>query len=110
MRTNGVPFSIYGVPLMGLIGLLICLWHPQMSFNAMAPGSGPETVYLVHPSPKLDPSMTVFLRQEAKNVAYSRQHDPPAVQAKKIADYNLIAHECTPAVFQATHLPPALAL
>jgi len=107
MRTSVVPFSVYGVPLMGLIGLLVCLWHPQMSLPAAA--ARPETVYLVSPSPKLDRSMTVFLRQEAKNVAYSRRHDPPAVQAKMVADYNLIAQECTPAVFQATHLPPALA-
>ena len=52
--------------------------------------------------------MTVFLRQEAKNVAYSRTHDGPAMQAKAVANYNLIAQECTPAVFAATHLPPAL--
>ena len=108
MRTNSVPFSVYGVPLMGLAGLLVCLWHPQVNQHTAA-GPGPETVYLVNPSPKLDRSMTVFLRQEAKNVAYSRRHDPPATRARVIADYNLIAQECTPAVFQATHLPPAIA-
>jgi len=107
MRTNGVPFSVYGVPLMGLIGLLVCLWHPQAPLRAAAPG--PEAVYLVSPSPQLDRSMTVFLRQEAKNVAYSRRHDAPAVQAQMVADYNIIAEECTPAVFKATHLPPSLA-
>lgn len=107
MRTNRMPFSVFGVPLIGLMGLLVCLWQPQANLPAAA--AGPDTVYLVSPSPKLDPSMTVFLRQEARNVAYSRRHDPPAVQAKMVAGYNLIAQECTPAVFQATHLPPAIA-
>jgi hypothetical protein len=106
MKTNGVPFSVYGVPLLGLIGLLVCLWHPQVNLRAAA--TGPETVYLVNPSPKLDKSMTVFLRQEAKNVAYSRRHDAPAMQAKAIANYNLIAQECTPAVFLTTRLPASL--
>jgi hypothetical protein len=107
MKTNSVPFSIYSVPMLGLMGLLVCLWHPQVSLRAAA--AGPETVYLVNPSPELDKSMTVFLRQEAKNVAYSRRHDAPAMQVRAVADYNLIAQECTPAVFQATHLPPSLA-
>ena len=108
MQANVVPFSVYGVPLMGLIGLLVCLWHPQMNLKAAAAEQGPETVYLVNPSPKLDRSMTVFLRQEAKNVAYSRRHDPPAVQQKAVQNYDIVAQECTPAVFQATHLPASL--
>ena len=103
-----MPFSVYGVPLLGLVGLVVCLWHPQSALRAQT--GPPNTVYLVTPSPKLDPSMTVFLRQEAKNVAYSRVHDTPAVQAAKVSNYNLIARECTPAVFEATHLPPFLAL
>lgn len=101
-----MPFSVYGVPLLGLTGLLVCLWHPQ---GLTAANKGSETVYLAQPSPRLDKSMTVFLKQEAKNVAYSRQHDSPAVQAKVMADYNMIAEECTPAVFEETHLPPAMA-
>lgn len=104
MQTNVVPFSVYGVPVIGVLGLLVCLWYPQMKLPAAA-AAGPETVYLVKPSPKLDRSMVVFLRQEARNVAYSRRHDPPAVQAKAMANYNLIAQECTPAAFKATHLP-----
>jgi hypothetical protein len=103
MKTNGVPFSVYGVPMLGLMGLLVCLWHPQVNLRTAA--AGPDMVYLVNPSPKLDKSMTVFLRQEAKNVSYSRRHDAPAMQVRAIANYNLIAEECTPAVFQATHLP-----
>ena len=103
MQANIVPFTVYGVPAAGLLGLLVCLWHPQMKLlPAAAAGSD---VYLVNPSPKLDRSMVVFLRQEAKLVTYSRRHDPPSIQAKTVADYNLIAKECTPAVFKATHLP-----
>ena len=102
-----MPFSVYGVPLLGLAGLLVCLWYPQVNIGTAAKAT--DTLYLVSPSPKLDRSMTIFLQQEAKNVVYSRQHDLPAMQAKTIADYNLIAQECTPAVFKATHLPPAIA-
>ena len=107
MQAKTMPFSVYGVPLLGLTGLLVCLWHPQV--NLETAGREQETVYLVQPSPRLDKSMTVFLKQEAKNVAYSRRYDSPAVQAKTISDYNLIAQECTPAVFEETHLPPAMA-
>ena len=104
MRTNIVPFTVYGVPVVGLAGLLVCLWHPQMELPAAA-AAGPEAVYLVSPSPKLDRSMAIFLRQEAKNVAYSRRHDGLAMRAKAVANYNMIAQECTPAVFKTTHLP-----
>ncbi len=109
MRKRDVPFSVYGVPLLGLAGLLVCLWHPQ-GLTAANGGSeiGSEMLYLVHPSSRLDKSMTVFLKQEAKNVAYSRRHDGPVMQAKTVADYNMIAEECTPAVFEKTHLPPAM--
>ena len=106
MKITGVSFSIVGVPALGLAGLVVCLWHPQMNLDAAA--KGPETVYLLQPSVKLDRSMTVFLKQEAKNVAYSRAHDGPVMQAKAIADYNIIAQECTPGVFETTHLPPAI--
>jgi len=105
-RANTIPFSVYGVPILGLAGLLVCLWHPKTNSEMLT--KGPETAYLMPPSPRLDKSMTVFLRQEARNVAYSRRHDTPAVQAKMIAGYNIIAQECTPAVFSATHLPPAM--
>ncbi len=107
MKAKFMSLSVGGVPLAGLAGLLICLWHPQAGLQAQAPSQ--DMLYLVSPSPKLDRSMTLFLRQEAKNVAYSRLHDDFAGQAVKVANYNLIARECTPAVFAATHLPSALA-
>ena len=101
-----MPFSVYGFPLLGLAALLICLRHPYVTFGAAAPG--PDIIYLVQPSSRMDRSMTVFLKQEARNVAYSRAHDGPAMQAQTIANYNLIAQECTPVVFQKTHLPPVM--
>ena len=107
MKANTMPLSVYSVPLIGLIGLLVCLWHPQTDLQANAPGQ--DTVFLVQPDPRLDKSMTVFLRQEAKNVAYSRQCRSAGDLAHTISNYNLIAQECTPAVFKKTHLPPAIA-
>ncbi len=112
MQAKTMPFSVYGVPLLGLAGLLVCLWHPQVNLGQMnleAAGKGSDMVYLVQPNPRLDKSMTVFLKQEAKNVAYSRKHDGRVMQAKTIANYNIIAQECTSAVFEKTHLPPAMA-
>ncbi|MGI4790316.1 MAG: hypothetical protein ACRYFS_15875 [Janthinobacterium lividum] len=103
MRIRGIPFSVYGVPLIGLAGLLLCLWHPQYKMQAAASGS--QMMFLADPSTHLDKIRTIFLRQEAKNVAYSRKHDSPSVQAKIAGNYNLVAQECTPAVFQSTHLP-----
>ena len=111
MQAKTMPFSVYGAPLLGLAGLLVCLWHPQVNLGQMnldAASRGSDTLYLVSPSPRLDKSMTVFLKQEAKNVAYSRRYDSPDVQAKIVADYNIVAQECTPAVFEKTHLPPAM--
>ena len=112
MQAKTMPFSVYGMPLLGLTGLLVCLWHPQVNLGQVsleASSNAPDKVCLVQPSPRLDKSMTVFLKQEAKNVAYSRRHDGRAMRAKTIANYNLIAQECTPAVFEQTHLPPAMA-
>ena len=106
MQAKTMLFSVYGFPLLSLAGLLICLWHPQVALSAAAKGQ--DVVYLVQPSSRMDRSMTVFLKQEAKNVAYSRVHDGPAMQAQTVANYNLIAQECTPAVFRATHLPDSL--
>jgi len=106
MKTTGVTFSVFGIPALGLAGLVVCLWHPNTTLKAEAKGA--EAIFLVSPSVKLDRSMTIFLRQEAKNVAYSRAHDGLKMQAQTVTNYNIVAHECTPAVFEVTHLPPSL--
>ncbi len=106
MQAKTMLFSVYGFPLLGVAGLLVCLWHPHVAFGAAARGQ--DMMYLVQPSSRMDRSMSVFLKQEARNVAYSRTHDGPARQAHTRANYNLIAQECTPAVFQKTHLPTAM--
>lgn len=106
MKTTGMVFSVLGVPLLGLAGLIVCLWHPKTGLEAAV--KGPEEVYLLQPSARLDRSMTIFLKQEAKNVAYSRVHDGLKMQAQTVTNYNIVARECTPAVFESTHLPLAM--
>ena len=107
MKAKFMSLSVGGVPLAGLAGLLICLWHPQAGLQAQAPSQ--DMLYLVSPSPKLDRSMTLFLRQEAKDVANCRKRRSESDVARAVAGYNLIAQECTPEVFEETHLPSALA-
>ena len=116
-------FSALIIPALGIGVLLIGLWHT-------APTTGPKAaetseVYLLDPNVRMDKSMTVYLRQQAKDVALCRQrlhaartaqrHLPAsevrwrrAGLARAIADYNLIARECTPAVFQKTGMPSVL--
>lgn len=118
--------SAFGIPVLGLGGLLFSLWHMDAPVN---PAQTDQTlVYLLDPDPRLDKSLTVCLRQQAKEVALCRarlrQARTRAVQdpitqaaearwrraglAQATAGYNLIAQECTPAVFQTTHLPPSM--
>lgn len=99
-------FSAAGVPLLGLGALVVCLWHPQISARS---DTGAEAIILLQdPDPRLDKGLSVCLRQQAKEVARCRRLARPASLAEAVADYNLVAHECTPAVFQTTGLPPAL--
>lgn len=97
--------SAFGVPLAGLLGLTVCLWHPQAKLPV---SSAPEAECLISPNPHFSRAMTIFLKQEARNAEYSRKHDSPARQAKIAAGYNLIARESTPDVFAATHLPTTI--
>ena len=120
--TSSALISAFGVPVLGLGVLLLGLWHS-------GPAAGPKSdeasaVYLLEPSARMDRSMTVCLRQEAKNVVRcrARLHAAEAAGrqlsvaqarwrreglAQAVDNYNLVARECTPAVFQTTHLPPA---
>lgn len=63
---------------------------------------------LQDPDPRLDRGLAVCLRQQAKEVARCRRRAGPVSLGQAVADYNLVARECTSAVFQATGLPPAL--
>ena len=117
--------STFGVPVLGLGVLLLGLWHTGPA--AVGPQSDDaSTIYLLEPSPRMDRCMTVCLRQEAKNVARCRGRLRaaeteggrfPTAEARwrregltqAVDDYNLVARECTPAVFQATGLPPVQA-
>lgn len=99
-------FSTVGVPLLGLGALVLCLGHPQVSPTLDAE-PGAMTV-LMDPNPRLDKSLSICLRQEAKEVLRCRRGGRPGSLAEAVADYNLVARECTPAVFQTTGLPPSL--
>ncbi len=106
VRSNPVPFfSVLGVPMLGLGTLILCLWNPQV---LVRPDTDEKTMMVLQdPSPRLDKCLSVCLRQQAKEVARCRLAQPAGL-AQAVADYNLVARECTPAVFQTTGLPPSL--
>lgn len=107
MRGRCLSFlSVSGVPLLGLGVLLLCLWHPRVS--ALPGDRVGDIVMLQDPDPRLDRGLTVCLRQQAKEVARCRRSARPADIAEAVAGYNLIARECTPAVFQNTGMPSSL--
>lgn len=96
-------FSVLGVPLLGVGALIICLWNPQVPFHPeTAEGT---TLMLQDPDPRLDRSLSLYLRAEAKEVARCRRARHAGL-AEAVSNYNLVARECTPAVFPATGLPP----
>ena len=98
--------SVSAVPLLGLGALVLCLWHPQVSAHVETDAG--EIIMLQKPDPRLDKCLSVFLRQQAKEVVRCRHLARPAGLAHAVAGYNLVASECTPAVFQTTGLPPSL--
>ena len=98
--------SAFGIPALGLCGLLFSLWHTNSS--AISAAADQELIFLQAPSLRLDKSLTICLRQQARDVARCRARMRPGGLAQAVAGYNLIARECTPAVFTATHLPPSM--
>ena len=98
--------SVSGVPLLGLGALLLCLWHTSAPAPPAA-GVG-EMMMLQDPDPRLDKSLTICLRQEARDVARCRREARSADLIGAVADYNLVASECTPAVFERTGLPSSV--
>ncbi len=101
------PFlSVLGVPLVGLGTLLLSLGHPASVVKPEA--SDASMMVLIEPDSKLDKSRIILLRQQAKQVRRFQNQLEPQRLTQAISDYNLLAHECTPAVFQVTHLPSSL--
>jgi hypothetical protein len=109
MKSKWISFlSAFGIPVLGICGLFFSLW--QTGSTATPPAAAnQELTFLQDPSPLMDRSMTVCLNQQAIQVARSRAKKRPAGIAQAVADYNLVARECTPAVFAATHLPESIA-
>ena len=116
-------FSAFGIPVLGLSALLISLWHPSLVVKPAT--TDQPMMLLLDPDPRMDKVLTVCLRQEAKEVARCRARVQAAETqshttlvgelplrrsglAQAVSDYNLVARECTPAVFQTTHLPASL--
>lgn len=98
--------SLWGVPGFGLCALLTCLGHSTTNLH---PQSAAQSITLLQePDARLDKSLTICLRQEAKEVARCRRRAVPRDLVRAVADYNLVARECTPTVFAVTHLPPVL--
>ena len=95
--------SVFGIPLLGVGTLLMSLGHPMVSGKSEV--NDPSMLLLVDPNPKLDKSLTICLRQQAKEVVLFQKQARPDRLSRAVDDYNLVARECTPAVFQATHLP-----
>ena len=107
MKSKWISFlSAFGIPVLGICTLFFSLW--QTGSKVTAPAASQEMIFLQDPSPRMDRSMTVCLNLQAIQVARSRAKMHPAGIAQAIADYNLVAQECTPAVFAATHLPASI--
>lgn len=110
MKSSWISFvSTLGLPVLGLLGLVFCLWHtgPAAVPNA---ATGQELIFLQEPSSRLDRSMAICLKQEALQVTRSRARMQSEGIAQAVANYNLVARECTPGVFAVTHLPASQAL
>lgn len=109
VRGSQMPFfSVLGVPLLGLAALVLSLWNPHiLHFSVRPDDGGRSAILLLDPDPRLDKILSIYLRQQAKQVVRYRRLAQPGDLAQAVAGYNLIARECTPAVFQATGLPPS---
>lgn len=109
MKTTSV-ISALGIPALGLGALL---FSPFL-LGSHGPNAGPltaesraDTVYLLTPNTRTNGVMATILRQEHRRVARCRACVPacPDGVAEAVAGYNLVARECTPAVFAMTGLP-----
>lgn len=112
MKTTSV-LSALGLPLAGLGALLFGPLLP----GSHGPNAGPltaenraDTAYLLTPDARTNGVMATLLRSEYRRVARCRACVParPDGMAEAVAGYNIVARECTPAVFEKTGLPTAL--
>ncbi len=111
MKTNSL-ISALGIPVLGLGALLF----GPLLLSPNGPHSGPsalllesraDTAYLLTPDTRTNGVMATLLRSEHRRVVRVRACVParPGGVAEAVAGYNLVARECTPAVFAATGLP-----
>lgn len=117
--------SIFALPALCAGSVLLGLGHAA-GLTKSTPVAPAQLTALVDPDPHLNPSFALLLRSEARNVNKSRARLRQAeMQSSRnrssvilaetrrcrrglsvaVADYNLIARECTPTVFQTTRLP-----
>lgn len=116
MKTTSV-ISALGIPVLGLGALLFSPLllgshgpHPGQSALPLSAESRADTVYLLTPNTRTNGVMATILRQEHRRVVRCRACLParPEGVAEAVAGYNLVARECTPAVFAMTGLPTTL--
>lgn len=112
MKTTSV-ISALGIPVLGLGALFVS----PLLLGAHGPNTGPltaesraDTAYLLTPNTRTNGVMATILCQEHRRVTRCRACVParPEGVAEAVAGYNLVAQECTPAVFAMTGLPTRL--
>ena len=105
--------SALGLPVLGLGALLVS----PLLLCPHGPNTGPltaqsqaDTAYLLTPDTRTNGVMATLLRSEHRRVVRVRACVParPGGVAEAVSGYNLVARECTPAVFKMTGLPPVM--
>lgn len=113
MKTTSV-ISALGIPVLGLgallFGPLLLGPHSGPSALPLSLESREDTAYLLTPDARTNGVMTTLLRSEYRRVTRCRARVPvrPGGLAEAVAGYNIVARECTPAVFETTGLPTVL--
>ncbi len=114
MKTTSV-ISALGIPVLGLgallFGPLLLGLHLGPSALPLAGESRADTDYLLTPDARTNGVMATLLRSEYRRVARCRARVSarPDGMAEAVAGYNIVARECTPAVFENTGLPGQMA-
>ncbi len=114
MKTTSL-ISALGLPVLGLGALLFgpLLLGPLLlgPHGAQPLESQADTAYLLTPDTRTNGVMATLLRSEHRRVGRVRACVParPDGVAEAVKGYNLVARECTPAVFARTGLPEQMA-